>query len=770
MSREPEPLNRDEVLRGIRISNWDAALYTAFLVFTGGPFLIGFARYLQLNDFWLGVVIAMPALVGILQFYGSIWVDTKPSRRAAFFPISLLQRIPWILIAFLPLLTVAFPRAAVFILCITLHGIASSMLNPGWIGWLGDLVSEQHRGWFFARRTAITGWVSVSVALPSGYIVDQIKASYGEAHAYAATFGLGVVAIFVSWYFWTRIPEPPRPPGVKPRTWPEALQSLAFVRKDKSFRRVVLFFVLFSFATTFPAAFFADYMLGPLKMGFATIQIFGTIQSGTLILCTKMWGYLADKYGAKPVVFITGMGVVPIMLCWLLTSPEHPTATIWYLAVGHVLGGLFWSGAGISQLKLIIETSPDEHRTVCVGAISSFTAVTMGLAPLAAGTLMQGLRGHVPEDHMRYVILFGITGVLRLIAALFVLPIRDPKSRSVADLVHQLATVTPSGVMALRALGKKKDPGSTEAAVERLGDSKMEMAVEELEHVLTDPQPSVRRKAVEALSKIGGDRAAQVIARQLRQHPEFVVEEMIEALGETGTEASTATLAPYLESPSPGLRIAAARALGAIGGADAVEALKRVAYPGGDPDLRRVAVRALARTGSEEGYDAVVDALDASEASIRIVAAEAVAAQKIEAAIPLLRTMLPREGGMVAAEMAYALGSVGALSDTDIILEAVRRLEDRLPRKRAVLGLGRLYDVETRLYRLMVLTGMELDEELLGALKTHREASALFSAGDEAGAIRALAAEPDAHELIRRLAEQPTRESFLLSVALLRKD
>lgn len=766
-SDSPRPLNRLEVLYGIRVSNLDAQFYTAFLVFTGGAFLIGFARFLGLNDFWLGVLIALPALVGILQVPGGIWSDTVESRKRFCIPLAFGQRLPWLVIVFLPLLASAQWTASLFILCVTLAGVAGALVNPAFINWLSDLVPEEHRGWFFARRTAFAGWIAVALSLPAGFAFDHIKAAAGEQTAFLITFGLGVACSFASLYFFTRIPEPPRPAAAPKRSWKEATQSVSYVLRDRSIRNVLVFFIVFAFATTFPSAFLADYMLGPLKMSYTTIQIFGTIQSAILILSTRMWGYLTDKFGSKPVVFITAFGVMPTMLMWMAANPAEPVATLWYLAIGHVIAGLFWSGAGISQLKLIVEASPEEHRTVSVGAISSVTAVMMGVAPLLAGVMMQSLRGAVP-DETRFSLLFGTTAILRLAACLLVLPIRDTKSRSVRDMVQQIGGLTPSGVLALRALGKTSDTEGREAAVERLGDSKMEMAIEELERVLSDPQPSVRRKAVSALSKIGGDRAAQVIGNLLREHPEYVVEEMIEALAVTGTANSSGILAPFLKNPSPGIRLAAARALGDIGGKGAVEALTDVALPGGDPDLRRVAVRALGTTGAKEGFEAVVDALDASEASVRIVAAEAVADKEIRSGHALLLEMLPKENGMVAAEMAYALGAVGDLSDDIHILEAMQRLTDPMARGRAALGLARLYGVEQQLYRLFVLSGMDLDRVILAVLRRdHPAAAEKYSMGDENGSLLALAAEPVSTERIRLLANQPSREMFLLSVALL---
>ncbi len=770
MEEGPQSLDRSEVLRGVRISNWDAGVYTAFLAFTGGAFTIGYARLAGLNDFWLGVLVGLPALVGIANIPGSIWGDTMASRRLFCIPFALLMRVFWVIIAILPWLPLWFPSGGVLIACLALTGLSSAIIGPAFLGWLGDLVPEGQRGWFFAYRTAVCSWVAVALGLPAGLLVDQIKAHFDDHLAFATAFGLGVIAMLASYYFFARIPEPPRA-TVQKRSLREAISSLGFAFTDRSMRPLYLFFLLVAFSTSFPGAFLPAYMLEELKMNYATIQILGTVSAISTILSTKMWGFLTDKFGSKAVLAVATAGVVPIMGLWIATNPEHMTATYIYLVIGNIFGGVFWAGVGIAQLKMMIEAAPEEHRSVSVGAISALVAVVMGVAPMVAGVVMNATAGHIINEY-RYETLFGITLGFRLLAAGSVFFIRDRGQSTVKTLVTQLGSVTPTGVMALRSLVRKHDPESREAAVVRLGESKMEIAIDELAKVLSDPQPSVRRKAVIALGQIGGSQAAEVIVEHLRQRPEAAIEEMVDILAQLGEVSAVEALVPLLQHPSPSMRLATARALGRIGGLQAVAALIAVALPGGDPDLRRTAIRALGGTGAAEATEVVIDALDAPEASIRIVAAEATAALGIREAAQMLRDMLPKVDGAVAAEMDYALGAVGEADDLDRIMRSVERLHGGFPRQRAVLGIGKLLGVESDLYRLFVLQGMELDAAVLKTLRKpnsqgYQEVIRCYSQGDEAAALRALASLPDAPPVIRTIAGVPCRETFLLSIALL---
>jgi HEAT repeat protein/MFS family permease len=775
VSAEPQPLNRHEVLRGIRMANLDAGLYTAFIAFSTGAFVIGFARHLGLNDFWLGVLISMPALVGLFHVPGSIWADMFPSRRTLCVPMALAHRVFWACIAVLPFLPAHYPRGAMLMFFMTLAALSVTLINSTFLAWLGDLVSEKHRGWFFGRRTAVCGWVAVLVSIPAGLLVDTVIREKGPSIGYGVTFGIGTVASLMSFYFFARIPEPPRATKVK-RTLREATESVRSAFLDRNYRSVILFSLAFAFAVGFPSAFFADYMLKQLKMSFTMIQVIGTVTSLSSISSTKLWGFLSDRFGSKPILIISCAGITPLLLFWVACSPDHLQLSYIYLFIAHVLGGVFWAGVGIAHTKLMIEAAPKEHQTVAVGAVSTVNALAMGIAPALAGALMQSMKG-VFADEFRYETIFLITVVMRTAVFFSAFLISDPRATRVREVMSQLGAVRPSGMLALRKLGTRHDKQSREAAIEQLGQVKMGMAVEELAVALDDPEPSVRKKALAALSQIGGTKASELILQHMREHPEYADEDAVSALADIGTEEGVQSIARLLSSPSPGLRLAAARALGRAGGPIAVQALSEVADSTEDPDLRRTALRALGNTQSPEGYAAIQRGLEASEASIRLVAAEAVATLNIRAAADTLRRRLLDEEGSVAAEMAYALGVVGDTSDFDTIGDVVARMEPGMARQRAVLGWAKLLGVERELYKLLVLRGMDRDAAVLQALRAKRRhepayrlAAHRYAQGDEGGALRALAEASDANPWIRRLLRSETTESFLLAVGLLERE
>ena len=81
MNAEKPQLNRLEIMRALKYSNWDAVYATAFAILTGGAFLTGFALYLKANDFWMGIIFSVPMLAGLFQIVSSYFVELSGNRK-----------------------------------------------------------------------------------------------------------------------------------------------------------------------------------------------------------------------------------------------------------------------------------------------------------------------------------------------------------------------------------------------------------------------------------------------------------------------------------------------------------------------------------------------------------------------------------------------------------------------------------------------------------------------------------------------------------------
>jgi HEAT repeat protein len=97
-----------------------------------------------------------------------------------------------------------------------------------------------------------------------------------------------------------------------------------------------------------------------------------------------------------------------------------------------------------------------------------------------------------------------------------------------------------------------------------------------------------------------------------------------EALGDLCARSAGPALTALLDDPEPAVRARAARALGEIGHAPAVERLARTVRFDPDPDVAKRALDALAEIGTDEAWHVLDAALRSGDAKVRKLAIRAI--------------------------------------------------------------------------------------------------------------------------------------------------
>lgn len=768
------PPSRIEVLRNLRYANLDVAFATAFGTLVSGSFMVGLLQYLGGGDYWVGLLGAIPALAGLLQIPGAIYGRGFPYYKRFVLPGGLAWRLLYFPLIALPFLAIS-TEAALLVLVgiVALASVSSQFVNPIYNDWLAEMVPANSRGWFFSRRNAIAAAVGALAAMVGGLLLDGFR-RYGRPDlGFAALFAFGAVCALISLYFYLRMRDMERVRPIR-ASLRESLLAFKNPVADRAFRPVLVFFIALILGQSLAGNLFSAFALESLKMPFTVIQVMGLTHALGNVLSVRAWGYLADKYGNKPIMAIltVGLGFTPVM--WLFCFPGNDPWNSVILIAGHVFSGFIWGGIGVAQFNLLLATAKPEDRANYIGVGMALQSIIGGVGPLLGAALMSVLRGAAPPD-VAYRLVFGACIAARFLSVLFLLPVKEEGSVSIRGTLRQLRRVTPRGFRALQQLSKSSDVGERETAMESVAAQGFDMAGDELLKALHDPAPRLRRQAAASLARLGDSRAVAALVHQLVEHPDLVEEETIAALGDLGDPSIVEPLSRYLHSPRPQLRRAAARAMGQSGSPEAAPFLLKAAAQVGDPDLRRSALQALRMLGARESGDVAAAALLDPHPSVRIAAAELVFELEIAAAARTLRDSLERHEDEAASEVAYALGAVGDTGDLGQILDVAGRCESVITRRRCLLGAARRTGVEAEVYRLMLLEGMSRDARLMEMLRPLlkrgrdlRRALDRYSAGEEPDALAILAKAYRRPEL-DALAAHPVDEAFLIAASLIAK-
>ncbi|BBO22888.1 MAG: MFS transporter [Fimbriimonadaceae bacterium] len=766
-----EPPNRLQTLRTLRFATLDAAFATAFATLVTGAFLVGFVRYLGGSDAWVNLLVALPSMLGVLQIPGAIWGRGVESYKRFVLPGALIWRLLYLPLVALPLLPLPDTWRLTFLaVCVSLAGAAVLLVNPIYNDWLAELVPPSSRGWYFGRRQMIATAVGALAGTLMGLVLDAFERSGNEALGYSVVFGVGWVCAVASFTMFLFMRDLTRERPIR-MPLKRAIVSFVGPLKDHGFRPVLGFLAVFVIGQVFPGNLFSAFALESLKMPFTVIQFAAATHALGSIALTPFWGYLADRYGNRPVLALLSIGLAFSPLMWLFCFPGRDVANAAILISGHVFSGAVWGGVALCQLNLLFATAKTEDRATYIGVGLALQAIVGGLAPLAGAATMEILRGVLAAPDA-YKVVFSVTMGLRFTSVFFLLPVREAGSLRLREAFRQLKQVNPAGFRAVKRLARSTDPSRRGDAIRSAAKSRFTLAVDEIAKSLHDPSPSVRREAALALATMGTERAVVELVHQLTEHQDLVEEETIEALGQIGDPRALESLVLHLQNPRSNLRRAAAKALGKLGCKEAEQPLISAASDPNDADLRRSSLQALRVLGSTAAIDVVAEALRDPYPSLRIAAAEAVAEIGFRELASVLRETLGRHGDEAESEMAYALGAVGDEGDIPRILGIAAQCRSVITRRRCLLGVARIVGVESTAYRLFMTEGFERDAALLSMASSGgrrdpsvRAALDHFSSGDEKGALRLLLRRPQC-KVLKPLLDYEVEESFLVAYPL----
>lgn len=432
----------------LRLSTLDGALASVFGALTGGVFLTGFALRLGADELLIGLLAALPLLAAVAQLWGAYLVERVGRRRTVCIGGAGGSRLLWLAALGLPLLVPsavpAGPGAAqgagpwLLLAVAALSALLGSLGGVAWLSWMADLVPIGLRGRYFGSRNLVCGLASALATFAGGWYLDRF-ATTGPPWGFATLFGFAVLAGLASVQYLRRIPEPPA--GAAPTRGP----FLELARQpfgDRNFRRLVRFSILWNAAVHFAAPFFTVYMLESLRVSYVQVASLATLSTVAHLVTIRGWGRLADEYGNRPVMLVTGALAVPVPLLWLAVDGGN---FAWLAPAIHLLGGAAWAGHGLAASNLLLRLAPRAHNAVYFSTFAALSGVGSAVGPVLAGVLGVWLRGQAialgpfAVDHFQVIFACSFAG--RVSTLLLLRRVVEPRQASVRQVIRVLRTV-----------------------------------------------------------------------------------------------------------------------------------------------------------------------------------------------------------------------------------------------------------------------------------------------------------------------------------------
>jgi MFS family permease len=423
---------------GMLMANAEGMFATVYFVLVSGAFLTGYALFLGLNDFHLGLLGAIPAFATIFGLLGAYVAEKTRSRKKVIFPAIIVNRFLWIpLIVLLFLNMTASAKIWTFLTIYCIAALFGAICVSSWQGWISDLVPEKIRGRFFGQRNRILNAASICTLLLGGWLLDGFKNAGLQRDGYVTILSIALAFAGFAVYALDRQYEPPMHPLPTVGFWGNLLRPI----RDKGFRKVLYGFMVFNFSMGLSAAFFSAYMLKSLKLSYTEISFFTIYSLIVAMFFNPFWGQIIDVVGLKPVLLFNLALVAAVPFVWVLTL-SGGVAMLW---VVWTMVGMGWTGFDMAAFNLPFALSPKQGRTYYLGVLSIATGIAFFLASVMGGAIVQSLRGldfHIgPFRIVHYHVAFIASGVGRFLSGFLFLRVRETKSKGMLYMVQFTSSI-----------------------------------------------------------------------------------------------------------------------------------------------------------------------------------------------------------------------------------------------------------------------------------------------------------------------------------------
>lgn len=411
---------------------------------SGETYLSAFALLLQATPFQIGLLAAVPPIVGTAAQLLSVKVlDHVKARKPLILFGAAGQALAWLPLFFLPIL---FPSYGAWLLLtgVAVYVAMGHLTVPAWNSLITDMIDADRRGMYFARRAkmiALTSFAALSVA---GIILHNSETWTNPAWGFGIIFAFAAIARLISTGYLARLQESPAHEQLKSEA---GVRDFLRARRSVMFRRFLVFSGCFHVAAMMAGPFFVVYLLRDLHLTYLQYGLWLAAPILGQLLSLQEWGRIADTFGNKKVLVLTGL-IIPVLPILYLFSSN------WLMLVGiNFVSGLIWPGFSLSLGNYVFDAVQPGDRTKGVAIYNTVNAIGAGmgamlgswLATVAPSQLF--LFGLILPLASNLPILFLVSGLLRLIVSLTLLNTFKERRRvtpiSHRDLVGELPLIKP---------------------------------------------------------------------------------------------------------------------------------------------------------------------------------------------------------------------------------------------------------------------------------------------------------------------------------------
>lgn len=385
-------------------ASWREGIPASIMLVVMDYYLVPYALFLGAGEQLIGLVVAVPHLLGaFFQLMAARIIHHTGSRLRFLIVGSILQVVVLIPVAMLAL-TSFRGRAFGLLVLASLFRILSNWIGTAWGSLMSEYLPAEQRGKYFGMRSCVAGIAGMAGLAIAGSILYLFRSLSMLPLGFCAVFLFIALCRLISCILFTKMEDLPFHEGKESR-----FSFFMFIRRMRhsNFVRFVLFVAGITFATQMASPYFSVYLLKNLHYDYLLYTVVHMSSLLAAFIGVPFWGRMADHAGNVKVLKMTAYLIPVIPILWLLS--KHPI----YLILVEMFAGFLWGGFNLAATNFIFDAVSSAKRVRCL----AYFNLIIGFAIFAGAGFGGMLVNRLPVLYQYPIYsLFLLSGVLRFLA------------------------------------------------------------------------------------------------------------------------------------------------------------------------------------------------------------------------------------------------------------------------------------------------------------------------------------------------------------------
>ena len=372
----------------------------------GGTFIVTLMSYVGISDANIGILTSLASLAAIFQLMTMRFVNKLPKYKF-YVCFTVLQKLMFTVIYFVPLLTLSKEAKIIWVVAGYFYAqICTQIGTPANQDWIASLVPSRLRGRYFAIKDSVAVFVTVTVMLIAGVLLDYFKK--GHLTIGFVIIGLMIaVLVTINLVAFSFMKEPrlsyTNEEGLemhgalakrakslhKGEVHDSMGTELKFAFGNRFFRKALLLNCLWMTSFYIAAPFNASYQIKELALPYTFIMVIGFCCNLFRIYITPRVGRLADRFGMARVFKYSLLG---LLLNYMLTAFSLPGNAYVMVPLAAFFSACGWSFIGIGLFGIQLEYLNEKKRMIQLSLLSSISGVYGFLVSYLGGRILDHLQ------------------------------------------------------------------------------------------------------------------------------------------------------------------------------------------------------------------------------------------------------------------------------------------------------------------------------------------------------------------------------------------